>query len=169
MTGSDDVRPDDPGASSGIGMAVPRREDLRLLRGQGSYTADVMPPGLAHAVLVRSPHGHAEIRGIELQSARAMPGVLAVLTAVTVVLAMKVVGLLLVAALIVIPAATGLQLALNFRMAMILSCLMGVLSVLGGLLSAYYMDLPASGSIVLLATAFFLISIAAAKSLGLRR
>ena len=95
--------------------------------------------------------------------------VLAVLTAVTVVLAMKVVGLLLVAALIVIPAATGLQLAVNFRMAMILSCLAGVFSVLGGLFSAYYLDLPASGAIVILSTTFFLLSIAAAKFSGSQR
>jgi zinc transport system permease protein len=117
-------------------------------------------------VFVTFDHELAKTSGIKVNR---LDTVLAVLTAVTVVLAMKVVGLLLVAALIVIPAATGLQLAVNFRMAIILSCLAGVLSVLGGLFGAYYMDLPASGAIVLLATAFFLISIAAAKSLGLQR
>ena len=81
---------------------------------------------------------------------------LAVLTAVTVVLAMKVVGLLLVAALLVIPAATGLLLAGNFRKAMVLSGVSGILSVVGGLFAAYYLDLPASGAIVLTATILFL-------------
>jgi len=81
--------------------------------------------------------------------------ILAVLSAITVVLAMKVVGLLLVAALIVIPAATALQVAGNFRMAIILSCAMGTLSVLGGLAASYYLDIPASGSIVLLEAVFF--------------
>ena len=80
---------------------------------------------------------------------------LAVLSAVTVVLAMKVVGLLLVAALIVIPAATALQMAANFRMAIILSCLIGMFSILAGLGTSYYLDLPASGTIVLLETLFF--------------
>ena len=84
---------------------------------------------------------------------------LAVLTAVTVVLAMKVVGLLLVAALIVIPAATGLQFAANFRAAIVLSGLTGVISVLGGLLAAFYMDLPAAGAIVMLATFIFVASL----------
>lgn len=83
---------------------------------------------------------------------------LAVLTAVTVVLAMKVVGLLLVAALLVIPAATGLIAAASFLRAMVLSGLSGGLSVLGGLVFSYYLDLPASGAIVLTATFLFLAS-----------
>jgi zinc transport system permease protein len=81
--------------------------------------------------------------------------ILAVLSAVTVVLAMKVVGLLLVAALIVIPAATALQVAGNFRMAIIWSCAAGMFSVLGGLAISYYMDIPSSGSIVLLEAVVF--------------
>jgi len=81
--------------------------------------------------------------------------IIAVLSAVTVVLAMKVVGLLLVAALIVIPAATALQVAGNFRMAIIWSCAAGMFSVLGGLAISYYMDIPSSGSIVLLEAVLF--------------
>lgn len=80
---------------------------------------------------------------------------IALLSAVTVVLAMKVVGLLLVAALIVIPAATALQIAGNFRMAIIWSCVVGVFSVLGGLVVSYYMDIPSSGAIVLLEAILF--------------
>jgi zinc transport system permease protein len=90
---------------------------------------------------------------------------LAVLSAVTVVLAMKVVGLLLVAALIVIPAATALQVAVNFRMAIALSCLAGIFSVLAGLATSYYLDLPASGTIVLMEAAIFAATWAAAKFL----
>jgi zinc transport system permease protein len=81
--------------------------------------------------------------------------ILAILSAVTVVLAMKVVGLLLVAALIVIPAATALQVAGNFRNAIVWSCAAGTLSVLGGLVVSFYMDIPSSGSIVLLEAFFF--------------
>jgi zinc transport system permease protein len=81
--------------------------------------------------------------------------ILAVLSAVTVVLAMKVVGLLLVAALIVIPAATALQFAGNFRMAILWSALLGVVSVIGGLFGSYYLDIPSSGSIVLLEALLF--------------
>src|SRR5712691_1483920 len=63
-----------------IGKALPRKEDLRLLTGGGSDSDDVHLPDLACASVVRSPHAHARIRAIETQAARAMPGVLAVLT-----------------------------------------------------------------------------------------
>ena len=53
-----------------------RKEDLRLLTGKGRFTDDVRRPGQAYAVLVRSPHPHARIRGVALGQARAMPGVL---------------------------------------------------------------------------------------------
>jgi len=53
----------------------------RLLRGAGQYTADLRMAGLAEAVFLRSPHAHAGIRGIDATAARALPGVVAVLTA----------------------------------------------------------------------------------------
>ena len=65
---------------SGIGQPVRRREDLRLVRGGGRYTADENLPGQVYAVMVRSPHAHARIRGIVKDKALAVPGVLAVLT-----------------------------------------------------------------------------------------
>src|SRR5438067_10029862 len=68
-------------AKTGIGQPVRRREDLRLLTGGGRYSYDVNLPGQAYAVMVRSPHAHALIRSIDAAAARAMPGVLAVLTA----------------------------------------------------------------------------------------
>ena len=71
----------DPGANgSGIGQPVRRREDLRLVRGAGRYTADENLPDQAYAVMVRSPHAHARLRGIDTAAAKATPGVLAVLT-----------------------------------------------------------------------------------------
>ena len=64
----------------GIGQPVRRREDLRLVRGGGRYTADENLPGQVYAVMVRSPHAHARIRAIVKEKALAAPGVLAVLT-----------------------------------------------------------------------------------------
>jgi carbon-monoxide dehydrogenase large subunit len=63
-----------------IGRALTRKEDLRLLTGGGRFSDDVDLPGQAHAAIVRSPHAHARIGAIETTKARAMPGVLAVLT-----------------------------------------------------------------------------------------
>src|SRR5260221_1656684 len=72
---------DGAATGTGIGQPVRRREDLRLLTGNGRYSDDVNLPGQAHAVMVRSPHAHALIRRIDATAARAMPGILAVLTA----------------------------------------------------------------------------------------
>jgi carbon-monoxide dehydrogenase large subunit len=63
-----------------IGQPVRRREDLRLLTGRGRYSDDINVPAQAYAVMVRSPHAHALIRGIDTAAARAASGVLAVLT-----------------------------------------------------------------------------------------
>ncbi len=61
--------------------SVRRREDRRLLTGQGDYTADAAPPGLAVAIFLRSPHAHARIVGIDTEAARQLPGVVAIYTA----------------------------------------------------------------------------------------
>src|SRR4051794_8062684 len=66
--------------NTGIGQPVRRREDLRLLTGQGRYSDDINVPGQAHAVMLRSPHAHALIRAIDTRAALAAPDVLAVLT-----------------------------------------------------------------------------------------
>ena len=65
---------------TGIGNAVRRKEDLRLLTGRGCYSDDFNFPGQAYGAALRSPHAHALIRAIDTRAARAMPGVLAVLT-----------------------------------------------------------------------------------------
>jgi len=67
-------------ADAWIGKPLPRKEDDRLLTGRGAYSADLTLPGEAHAAIVRSPHAHARIRGIDSAAAAAMPGVMAILT-----------------------------------------------------------------------------------------
>ncbi len=63
-----------------IGSRLKRKEDLRLLTGRGRYVADIALPGMLHAAIVRSPHGHARITGIDAEAALGAPGVVAVLT-----------------------------------------------------------------------------------------
>src|SRR5215468_3913354 len=67
-------------ASRGFGKPVPRREDTRLIAGQGRYSDDFNLPGQVHAQVVRSPHAHARIRRIDASKALAVPGVIAALT-----------------------------------------------------------------------------------------
>src|SRR5690606_22242817 len=64
----------------GIGARVARKEDKRFITGTGRYVDDMVVPGMKHAAFVRSPHAHAEITGIDVEQARRMPGVIAVLT-----------------------------------------------------------------------------------------
>jgi carbon-monoxide dehydrogenase large subunit len=64
----------------GIGASTKRREDIRFLTGRGRYTADITLPRQAHAVFLRSEVAHGRINGIDTAAARAMPGVLAVMT-----------------------------------------------------------------------------------------
>ena len=66
--------------STRIGQPVRRKEDLRLITGNGCYTDDLSLAGQAYAIMVRSPHAHAVIRSIDTAAAVAVPGVLAVLT-----------------------------------------------------------------------------------------
>ncbi|WP_337876112.1 xanthine dehydrogenase family protein molybdopterin-binding subunit [Elioraea sp.] len=64
----------------GIGASVRRREDLRFVSGRGTYTDDINRPGQLYAVILRSPHAHARIKGIDTAAAKAAAGVVAVFT-----------------------------------------------------------------------------------------
>ncbi len=64
----------------GFGQPLTRKEDDALLRGAGRYVADVAPAGALHAVVVRSPHAHANFKFTDLAAARAMKGVRLILT-----------------------------------------------------------------------------------------
>lgn len=64
----------------GVGQAVPRVEDQRLLTGAGKYTDDVSLPGQAYAVFLRSPYAHAKILSVDVTEAKAAPGVLGIFT-----------------------------------------------------------------------------------------
>ncbi len=64
-----------------IGQGVPRFEDPRLVRGGGRYIDDIVYPGMAFGVVLRSPHGHAKILSIKTDTAKAAPGVIEVFTA----------------------------------------------------------------------------------------
>jgi carbon-monoxide dehydrogenase large subunit len=64
----------------GIGQPVRRVEDQRFLTGHASYVDDLVLPRQAYAFMLRSPHAHARIRGVDTTAAAAAPGVLAVLT-----------------------------------------------------------------------------------------
>jgi carbon-monoxide dehydrogenase large subunit len=64
-----------------VGASVKRREDPRLIRGEGMFTDDFKLPGMLHMVVLRSPYAHARITRLDVSRAKTMPGVQAVYTA----------------------------------------------------------------------------------------
>lgn len=63
-----------------IGARVRRKEDPRLLTGRAQFVDDVVLPGMLEAAVLRSPHPHARILGVDVRAALELPGVFAVLT-----------------------------------------------------------------------------------------
>jgi zinc transport system permease protein len=89
--------------------------------------------------------------------------ILVLLTALTVVLAMKVVGIMLVSALLIIPPVTALQCARGFKTTIIISCLTGIVAVMAGVTISFVLDLPAGASIVIVSFGIFLVSFLGAR------
>ena len=75
------VAPEPGAAAAGvIGRSIPRREDDRFIRGQGTFVADVVIPGMVHMAVLRSPVARARIRSINVSRAFTLPGVIVVVT-----------------------------------------------------------------------------------------
>ena len=62
------------------GASIKRSEDPRILTGAGRYVDDIKLPGMLHAAFVRSPLAHGLVLSVDVSAARALPGVVAVLT-----------------------------------------------------------------------------------------
>lgn len=80
---------------------------------------------------------------------------LAGLTALTVVLAMKLVGIMLISALLILPASAALQVARGFRMTVILAVVFSLVAVVGGIITSFLLNLPSGATIILLAFLLF--------------
>ncbi len=76
----DDAVTAEPSTQSYIGAPLRRREDIRFVTGQGQYLDDVRLPNMLHAAILRSPHAHARVRGIDASAALTLDGVTAVFT-----------------------------------------------------------------------------------------
>jgi len=63
-----------------VGTSIKRREDPRLITGEAKYIDDIQLHGMIYAAILRSPYGHARIKSINTDAAKALPGVVAVYT-----------------------------------------------------------------------------------------
>ncbi len=104
----------------------------------------------------------AKISGIDTGRINA---ILVLLTAITVVLAMKIVGIMLTSSLLILPPVTALQVARSFRSALVVSSLCGVASVVAGISLSFMLNLPTGATIVMVSFLLFL-SAYASKSLS---
>ena len=98
----------------------------------------------------------AQIEGLPVNKINIM---FILLTALTIGMALQVTGILLVSALITIPVATSLQLGKSFFQTTILAIICALVSVIGGLISSFYLDWPPGGTIIVLALIFLLITL----------
>ncbi len=93
-------------------------------------------------------------------SIRFLNGLLAVMTAFTVVLAMRLVGIMLISALLILPASAALQIARSFKMTIVMAILCSQLAVVGGIVLSYLLNLPSGATIILTAFSIFLCALA---------
>ena len=89
----------------------------------------------------------AKVSGIK---AHRINTILILMTALTVVLAMKVVGIMLVSAMLIIPAASALQVAKSFRMSIVIAGIIGVFSVFTGIWISFILNIPTGGAIIVI-------------------
>ena len=69
------------GATRAVGQSYPRRDAWEKVLGTAEYAADIKLPGVCQVKVVRSPHAHARLLKVDATGARALPGVVAVVTA----------------------------------------------------------------------------------------
>lgn len=100
---------------------------------------------------------HSEIAEIEGANVNRLNLILVMLIALTIAVSMKIVGVLLITSLLIIPPAAARSMASTPEQMAIKASVVGIVSVLLGLISAFYFDLPVGPSIVVVATLIFLI------------
>ncbi len=92
-----------------------------------------------------------------------------VMTALVIGASMRIVGILLVSSLMTLPVASAIQVAKSFRTAMVLSVIFGEISVVAGLVAAFYLDIAPGGTIVVTAILILLTVLGGKRLLGMRK
>jgi zinc transport system permease protein len=131
------------------------RGDLLLIAVLGLGSLAVIAVLLRSLLAVSLDEESARVSGLPVPL---LNGVIAVLAALTIALSMRIVGILLIAALMVLPVIAAQRIAWSLRSTMAIAIAIGLGSVLVGLTSSYYADLPPGGTIVLAAAAFFVVA-----------
>ncbi|WP_440896204.1 metal ABC transporter permease [Amphibacillus sp. Q70] len=110
---------------------------------------------------------HARVSGIHSQRIHFL---FIVLTALVIAASIRIVGVLLVSALMTLPVAASIRLAKGFKQTIVYSIIFGEISVVGGLISGYYLEIPPGGTIVMISILILLLTIGGKKLwLNMRR
>ncbi len=109
-----------------------------------------------HLFAVSDDEEYAQASGINVLGYNLL---LAILTAVTVVVSMRVIGLLLISALMIIPNAVAQQLVRGFRATMATAMLVGLVSGVSGVALSYYVNSPSGGTVVMVCIAALLVAV----------
>jgi zinc transport system permease protein len=99
---------------------------------------------------------HAKASGI---AAKSIHFIFIVIVALVIAASMRIVGILLVSSLMTLPVAASIRIAKGFKQTILLSVIFGEVSVLGGLFTAYYLNLAPGGTIVMIAVVILIITI----------
>ncbi|MBR7744103.1 metal ABC transporter permease [Phycicoccus sp. BSK3Z-2] len=140
--------------------------DLALLAGLAAVVLVTTAVLRARFFAVANDEEYARAAGMPVMAYNL---VLAVLTAVTVVVSMRVVGLLLISALMIVPNATAQLLGRSFAASVRWAVVLGVVASVGGVVVSYYAETPSGGTIVLVAIAVFLLVSVVTTSLARAR
>ncbi|MBS4194698.1 metal ABC transporter permease [Lederbergia citri] len=123
------------------------RVDLYVIVGISIFVGLVILFLYKELFLLSFDEEHAKVSGIP---ARSIHLLFMVLIALVIAASMRIVGILLVSALMTLPVAASMRIARGFKQTIFLSILFGEISVVGGLISAYYLDLAPGGTIVII-------------------
>lgn len=130
-------------------------EEIYLIAGLGLVSLLLVKKFYKQLLFTCFDEEGARLKGVKVELVNLL---LMVLTAVTVSLTMRVVGALLVSALMVIPSVAAMRVGKSFKQSFAFSILFAILSVLLGLIGAFYFNLPAGGAIVLVSLIIFAIA-----------
>jgi len=123
------------------------RLDLYVILGISIFVGLIILLLYKELFLLSFDEEHAKVSGIPAKSIHLL---FMILIALVIAASMRIVGILLVSALMTLPVAASMRIARGFKQTIFLSILFGEISVIGGLISAYYLDLAPGGTIVMI-------------------
>lgn len=132
------------------------RADLWLILGIAVIVAAMILLLYKELFLLSFDEEYAKVSGIPAKTIHLL---FMVLIALVISAAMRIVGIMLVSALITLPVAASIRISRGFKQTILFSVLFGEISVLGGLVTAFYLNLPPGGTIVVISIAILLLAV----------